>query len=133
LELKPNSTPKGWIKKSLMASGLLRLAGRLRLPAAIVFMYHSVLDDPEECADSVGLSSIHTTGSFRKQMEVLGRSYNPVTIEDIRLCLSGQKALPRNSVAVTFDDGYADNVEVAAPVLKRLGIPASEGHPGFAT
>lgn len=108
-----------------MATGAPRLASWLRPKAVIVLMYHSVLDDPEECADSVGLGSIHATGNFRKQMEVLARSYNPATIEDIRLLLTGQKRLPRKSVAVTFDDGYADNAEVAAPVLNRLGIPAS--------
>jgi peptidoglycan/xylan/chitin deacetylase (PgdA/CDA1 family) len=88
-------------------------------------MYHSVLDDPVECADSVGLESIHATDSFRKQMELLARGYSPVTIEDIRLFLAGKKTLPQKSVAVTFDDGYADNAEVAAPVLNRLGIPGS--------
>jgi peptidoglycan/xylan/chitin deacetylase (PgdA/CDA1 family) len=32
---------------------------------------------------------------------------------------------PRNAVAVTFDDGYRDNAEIAAPVLARYGIPAA--------
>ncbi|NIP92120.1 MAG: polysaccharide deacetylase family protein, partial [Akkermansiaceae bacterium] len=33
--------------------------------------------------------------------------------------------LPKNTVAVTFDDGYRDNFDVAAPILKRFGIPSS--------
>ncbi len=91
----------------------------------IVLMYHSVLDDPQECADSIGIGNAHATNTFRKQMEFLARNYNPVTLGDIRSFLRGQKTMPRKSVAVTFDDGYADNFEVAAPVLARLGIAAT--------
>jgi len=36
-----------------------------------------------------------------------------------------QGNLPARAAAVTFDDGYANNLEVAAPVLKSRGIPAT--------
>jgi len=32
---------------------------------------------------------------------------------------------PGGTLSITFDDGYRDNFEVAAPILRRMGLPAS--------
>lgn len=125
MESNLKSHGKRWTKKAVVRSGLLRHVARCRRPAGIILMYHSVLDDPKEGADSIGVDSIHSTDIFRKEMEFIARHYTPVSMEDIRLFLNGQKPMPQNPVAVTFDDGYADNFEVAARVLNDVGMPGT--------
>lgn len=113
---------KSLIKRSLAGSRVLRHAGRFVECAVAILMYHSVMDDPQAHAYSLG-DIIHSTATFRKHMELIGRSYHPVTLDDVLLFVSGEKHLPPRAVVVTFDDGYADNAEVVAPVLERYGIP----------
>jgi peptidoglycan/xylan/chitin deacetylase (PgdA/CDA1 family) len=58
-------------------------------------------------------------------MELIAARFNPVTLDDILLFLKDEKELTGYPVAVTFDDGFLDNVEVAAPVLHQYGIRAA--------
>jgi peptidoglycan/xylan/chitin deacetylase (PgdA/CDA1 family) len=89
-----------------------------------VLRYHSVQEAPDRFANSIGRGIIHSTSGFKEQMELLARRFNPVSLDEVVLFARGQKLLPRRAVAVTFDDGFADNFHVAAPILDRTGIRA---------
>jgi peptidoglycan/xylan/chitin deacetylase (PgdA/CDA1 family) len=52
---------------------------------------------------------------FREQMEILS-GLGPGRVVPLSL-------LPSDGIAVTFDDGFRDNLDVASPILARLGIP----------
>jgi peptidoglycan/xylan/chitin deacetylase (PgdA/CDA1 family) len=39
--------------------------------------------------------------------------------------LAAGRPLPARAAALTFDDGYRDNLDIAAPLLEELGLPAT--------
>lgn len=116
---------KQYIKAACLASGALRVAHRFGSPSAVILRYHSVQDDPDKFDLTIGCDSIHATPIFRQQMELLARRFNPVSLDDVLSFLQGDKKLPPRAVAVTFDDGYKDNAEIAAPILNHFGIPGT--------
>lgn len=63
------------------------------------------------------------TDEFVRQVRMLRESFTPITMDQLREALYDPGvALPRDAVLLTFDDGYADHVDTAAPVLAELGI-----------
>ena len=114
---------KSLTKKALLGSGLMRLAAGFRGPGAAILMYHSVMENPVTQENMLG-GIVHSRDVFRGQMQLLARSYRPVTLNQIKTFARGE-ALPHHAVVITFDDGYADNYEIAAPILKEVGIPAT--------
>jgi peptidoglycan/xylan/chitin deacetylase (PgdA/CDA1 family) len=61
---------------------------------------------------------------FEQQLDVLRRSRRPMPMPDFLHGLE-HRTLPTDAVAVTFDDGYADNLHEAKPRLAARGIPAT--------
>ena len=112
---------KELIKQSIVTTKVLRLFSANG--SAAIVMYHSVMEDPDQHADSLG-GIIHSQSQFRAQMELLARDYHPISLDEVVKKLNAGESLPRRSVVITFDDGYTDNYEVAMPILNNFGIPA---------
>ncbi|MBI5091417.1 MAG: polysaccharide deacetylase family protein [Candidatus Hydrogenedentes bacterium] len=91
---------------------LVRMAGpvlRVPPPCVRILTYHNVGSSSHEMNV--------TPEAFRAQMEWLHANCPVVTLDD--------HVLSKNGVAITFDDGYRDNLVNAAPVLHELGLPAT--------
>ena len=84
-----------------------------------ILTYHRVLSSFDYMRPAEPIAS-----EFEWQMELLARYFNPLPLSEA-LSLMEYGELPERAVCVTFDDGYADNEEIALPVLSRWKIPAT--------
>ena len=61
---------------------------------------------------------------FAMHMQALADVFNVLPLSDA-LAQLRDGTLPPRAVAITFDDGYADNIQVALPVLQHYRLPAA--------
>lgn len=85
-----------------------------------VLMYHAFGERDE--GDRYVISRRVLSRQLRL-LRLLG--YRGVEFAEVARCLHERRLPPRRAVAITIDDGYLDNLEVAAPVLRRHGFPAT--------
>ena len=62
--------------------------------------------------------------TFTWQMQLLKNYFTPLSVSSAIKHIKNN-SLPANAICVTFDDGYVNNLEVAAPILKQFNIPAT--------
>lgn len=94
-------------------------AVRRRSTRGVVLLYHRIAG-PRRDPQWLDVSASH----FERQLALLARECAPLALEEFeRRRRSG--TLPPRAVTVTFDDGYADNLLAAAPLLERHAVPAT--------
>lgn len=86
--------------------------------------YHGVIGDDAPWDDPRTWIAVSAT-QFDFQMRELARHWQPVSLSEIDRCFRAGEPLPENAVFVTFDDGFLNNLTIAAPILARYGIPAT--------
>ena len=65
-----------------------------------------------------------TAAVFDWQMELISRHLTPLPLDEaVERCMRND--LPPRAVAVSFDDGYADNCTIALPILEKHAVPAT--------
>jgi len=84
-----------------------------------VLIYHRILPAPDPL-----LQYEPDVRSFERTMRWVGETFNVMPLELAVQSLKEGK-LPPRALAITFDDGYANNATLAAPVLGGLGLHAT--------
>jgi peptidoglycan/xylan/chitin deacetylase (PgdA/CDA1 family) len=92
-----------------------RLRGRRARESPVILLYHRTT---ERGSDPLGVCV--SPGNFAGQLEILKATREVLPLAQIR---AGD--VPPRAAAITFDDGYHDNLEHAAPALAAAGLPAT--------
>lgn len=88
-------------------------------PKLSILIYHRVLARPDPL-----LPSLPDRRRFDAQMALLKRCFRVLPVS-LAVQLLRRRALPPRAACITFDDGYADNVEHALPILRKHGLNAA--------
>jgi peptidoglycan/xylan/chitin deacetylase (PgdA/CDA1 family) len=100
--------------RRLAAKAAKRLSSR-----ALILLYHRVAE-----ATSDPWSLAVRPAHFAQHLEVIKRRARVLSVEELVAAVADNK-LPRRAVAITFDDGYADNLLKARPLLEKNDCPAT--------
>lgn len=79
----------------------------------IIFCYHSISNDNWRFSVDIN--------EFKKQVELLLKNYQPISLSELYGYINGGKELKRPSFLITFDDGYQDILKTKS-FLKSKGI-----------
>ena len=85
--------------------------------AAVILQYHHV-SEKLPAVTSVSEETFKSHLTYLKD-----NNFNVIHLDKLLSHTKQGKALPAKTVAITFDDGYDNNIEQAAPILEAFGYP----------
>jgi len=94
-------------------------SGRGDRTSLVVLTYHRVLPVPDPL-----LPDEPDTASFAAQVQILADNFNVLPLAEACDRLRSA-SLPERALCITFDDGYANNLAIAAPILAERRLPAT--------
>lgn len=102
------------------ATGWVRgAADRLSAARLSILIFHRVLPAPDPM-----FPDLVDAERFEALVRLLATSFNVLSLGDGAARLAAG-TLPAGALCITFDDGYADNAEIALPILQRHGVKAT--------
>lgn len=102
-----------------MIASLPLLAWPLYPQRLTVLIYHRVLPTPDPLRPGEIVAN-----HFERQMRFVSRYFEVLPLREAGRRLRNGR-LPRRACCITFDDGYADNLTVALPILEKYRLPAT--------
>ncbi len=109
---------KTTVSFALAASGILQFIQARRKPGVTILTYHKINDHNDP------LSLAISPEFFDAQLKYLASRYRILSLPDAISRLE-KGGLDQETIVITFDDGWRDNITFAFPLLKKYGIPAT--------
>ena len=116
---------KKFLRKLYISDQLYPAVNLFGLPwrgKGAILMYHRVLPD-HQTKENLDLGLTISCSNFEKQLGVLKSKYKICSIKELIDGLN--KNSDKFMIAITFDDGYKDNLFHALPILEKFSAPAS--------
>jgi peptidoglycan/xylan/chitin deacetylase (PgdA/CDA1 family) len=105
-------------------SGLLALAEHRNRRRLTILCYHRVLPEDHK-RRYFNPDLVVTPEAFRAHCRLLRERFEVLPLSEAMNVRECRPATGRPLAAITFDDGYRDNYEHAAPILTHLGMRAT--------
>ena len=86
-----------------------------------ILNYHRVL--PSNKIDNSLVNISVSTDNFIHQLNYLKNNFDIISLDDLLFHLKSKSN--EFKIAITFDDGYSDNLDYAYPILEKLKAPAT--------
>ena len=103
----------------LLRAGATVLSRRGSAASLLVLIFHRVLPQPDPL-----LPGEPDAATFARQMDLLADNFRVLPLREAVAALT-RGSLPARSLCISFDDGYANNLKIALPVLRSRGLPAT--------
>ena len=100
-----------------------QMVERLTNHSLVIFLFHGVIDRQHHRVRNYTGKHLEAKLFARCLKRLAHEGYAMSMDEVLAYCESGE-AFPENAFAITFDDGFENNISIAAPILADLNIPA---------
>ena len=123
MKMCPRKIGKRLALQAMAGSGVFTLCRWWTRRQIRIFAYHGVSEQADAPGNFDGFFVAPPV--FEAHLRTLAGHYRVLPLSQIVTALIEETPLPERAAAITFDDGYANNAEVAALLLHQAGLPAT--------
>lgn len=102
--------------------GIFRIWRAMKRNEIIVLCLHGIMDDGVQTKWKP-LRAQYPRENLDTALRTLKKHYTFISLDDAAEMLQGKKPVQRNSIVLTFDDGYLNNLLHALPILRKHEVP----------